>query len=146
MNRKTQLAAALLAGSLAATAIIMPAAADTDDFFGHWSNANPNTRDITRVVIGANRDGPVLRVYGSCQPAECEWGKVEASVYTSTVSGNPDQDGKVMTGTFDAGFARKLLILRRVDPNRLRYEILNHFKDGSGRSDYYVAGELGRDR
>ncbi len=146
MNRIAKLAAILLAASLAAAAFILPAAADTDDFFGRWSNTNPNTRDITRVEIGAYRDGPALRVYGACTPAECEWGKVEANIYTGTVGGNPYQDGKVMTGSFDAGFARKLLILRRVGPDRLRYEILNHFKDGSGRSDYYVAGELARDR
>ncbi len=52
----------------------------------------------------------------------------------------------MLTGSFDAGFARKLLILRWFGPNRLRYEVLNHFKDGSNRSDYYVSGELTRSR
>jgi hypothetical protein len=138
--------AAMAAGALLAAALTLPAVAETDDFFGTWSNVNRDTRDITSITINADKHGPNMHVFGRCHPDDCDWGKVEAFIYTNTVGGDPFRDGQVLTGAYNSGFARKLVILRRLSEYRLRYEVLNHFTDGSNRSDYYTSGELARER
>jgi hypothetical protein len=133
--------ASILACALLASAAGQ-AAAGPEKLLGTWSNENPNARDISSILIEEGSGGVVLRVFGKCHPADCDWGAAQGHLYAHGVSGDPYGDPKVVTARFDAGFAEQQLILHIIDGGRLHYELLNHFKDGSGRSDYAVAGDL----
>ncbi len=60
---------------------------------GIWINADPNTRDITKIVVSGN--GTSVRVYGSCSPTDCDWGNVALT----------DKGNKTYSAVFESSFA-----------------------------------------
>jgi hypothetical protein len=131
------LVSALLAVTAAGWAMAGP-----EKLLGRWSNENPNARDVSSILIKEGPGGPVLQVFGKCHPTDCDWGTAPAHLYTHGVSGDPHRDLVAITAHFDAGFAEQQIIIHIIDDGHLHYEVLNHFKDGSGRSHYAISGEL----
>jgi len=134
---------ALLAASLlCAVGAAGSASADMGDFLGNWVNQDLDTSGITHVVITPIGPARVsIHVFGQCHPTDCDWGVVEGHSYFSGVSSG---DVIMVTGTFNAGFARKFLIFRRARGERLEFEALTEFRDNSGRQDYDMNGKLVR--
>jgi hypothetical protein len=143
--RKTELwkRAGLFAATLCgALGIASAASADVSDLLGNWVNSDSATTGVTRMVVspaGPNRVR--IRVFGQCHPSDCDWGEVVAHSYFD--SAGSDHVKSVMA-VFDQGFARRTIVLRERMGDRLGFEILTDFTDGSGRRDYDMSGRLDR--
>lgn len=132
--RSGVIAAALLTVGLFAA----PAVADTHDFFGNWVNNDANGNDITRIVVRPAGPGQLaVRVFARCYPTDCDWGTVPGHGYVDTFT---QHDVRIVTATFNPGFARTLLILRASPGGDLRIQALTEFLDNSGRTDYEYRG------
>jgi len=118
------------------------ASAHINDFVGNWTNADRDTSGITRVEVTRAGARLNIRVFGQCTPRDCDWGAVRANIYADSVGGNLVNDAAVISGTFNAGFAEKFVVLREVRNDMLAYEVYTNFTDRSGRSDYYMRGRL----
>lgn len=127
-------------GGLAAT----PASAHINDFVGNWVNNDSDTSGITRVVVTRAGSHLTVRVFGQCHPVDCDWGTDNADIYTAAVGDNVVQGAKMVVARFNAGFAKKMVILRQAQGDDLRFEALTNFTDSSGRSDYAMTGRLHR--
>ena len=118
-------------------------ATPNSELLGNWTNIDSNTRSITRVKIdfacsdvvlcdtnghcSQDYTGFVIRVYGACQPTNCDWGQANAEVYKLP--------GEVLTAYYNQGFAQRNL-LANVNSGQLWLITDTHFTDQSGRSDY----------
>lgn len=129
--------AATLFGALG---IAGAASADVSDFVGNWVNTDSDTSGVTRMVVtpaGPNRVR--VQVFGQCHPTDCDWGQVVAHSYFDNAGSN---HVKSVMAVFDQGFARRTIVLRERFGERLGFEILTDFTDGSGRRDYDMTGRL----
>src|SRR5690242_12878974 len=130
MSRIVKYAAALAAAAFAIAGLAPAAFADIGDFIGAWTNADPNTAGITRVVI--KHAGPhqvSVHVFGRCHPNDCDWGTVQGHAYTEG-AGSPEV--KSIVAQFNSGFATDQIILHKA-PGGLRMDLFVAFNDGSGR-------------
>jgi hypothetical protein len=97
-----------------------------NDFLGQWTNRDPNTNGITKVVIRDVRGQVMVRAWGACTPDPCDWGE-------TTMRGT----GAVRYATWNPGFAIESQTFRLFDGiDGLRIETHTHFTDNSGRPDY----------
>lgn len=129
--RKTIFGAMVLTVLLTAGA----ARADIDRFRGRWVNTDADTRGITKLAVRVRGSKIRVRVFGQCQPRDCDWGLVRARAYGSGVSSDAFATARVVSARFRQSFARRLLILRVGRGGRLRVRLLTRFTDGSGRND-----------
>lgn len=140
MSLKFMCAALALMGALAFGA---PVQADTSDLVGNWVNTDSDTSGITRIVVTpAGGNHVKVQVFGQCQPTDCDWGVVEGKSYFDSVSSNHVHS---VMARFNSGFANTIVILRDIVGDRLAFEVLTDFTDGSGRRDYDMNGRLQRD-
>lgn len=127
---------AIIASVLCAAA----AHAGIEDFYGHWENTARDAGGLTHLVInpdGGNRVS--IRAYGNCHPVECNWGLVQGKSYAS----DPHASGvDSILAVFNAGLARREIVLRVAARGRLSFEMLTEFPDGSGPRDFAVRGTL----
>jgi hypothetical protein len=132
----------LAAALVALSALISSARADVSDFVGSWTNTDPATSGITRVVVSPAGGNHVnVQVFGACHPTDCDWGTVAGHSY---VEDPGSTDVRSVAARFNPGFASELIILRKAGGSDLRFEVLTDFADGSGRRDYDMSGHLTR--
>ena len=128
---------------LAAMVLLVGVArAEAPEFYGNWENAGHDESGITHVVISpAGGNDASVRVYGDCHPVECNWGLVEGRAYT----GDP-QSGTVesIVAELNFGFAHREIIFRKAGKDRLSFEVLTDFTDGSEKHDFDTTGMLRR--
>jgi hypothetical protein len=135
------LAASLTCGLVAVT----PASASVASLSGNWTNDDPNTRGITEILVSPAGGTKVhVRVFGECEPKDCDWGEANGATYSPGVSGNAVNDAVAVTTGYQQGFARRLVILREAGPDHLRFEVFSAFEDGSGRNSYIMSGSMHR--
>jgi hypothetical protein len=106
---------------------------------GRWTNADPNTRSITRVTLRFVCQDQVLNgqpfppgppwyvhLWGRCHPTDCDWGEVGAT-----------QSGGTIHAFYDQGFARRdvWIHMSLFRPGQLWVAIHTDFADPS-RPDY----------
>lgn len=106
-------------------------------FFGVWFNTNRASGGIVKVELTLRDDRLILHAYGaptvlSSKPSD--WGKVEAQSF-ATQDGSFEDEG--FTARYDFGFMESFLAANQ-KRGILVIASYNHFKDGSGRSDYYA--------
>jgi len=130
----------LLLALLAAASL--PAA--TRDFTGTWVNADPTTRSITRVRVSRSPDSIYVQAWGQCSPRDCDWGRVTARAYSSSVSTSPQRDAHTLVASFRSGASRKQLVLTLDDDQQLRGELMTVFTDSSDRSRHASTVKLRR--
>ena len=79
-----------MAGVAVATAAPASALCATPPMTGNWRNIDPNTRSVTRIVVGFNCGDQILcdtnghctggesyyttHPFGKCHPTDCDWG------------------------------------------------------------------------
>jgi hypothetical protein len=137
---KTARICALTAALLSAGGLTGPAAADVSDFLGDWHNVDSDTSGVTHIVVTpAGGNQVTIRVFGQCDPNDCDWGARPGHSYTENPSSH---DVRSITAFFNAGFANKLIVLRRAPGGDMRFEVMTDFTDGSGREDYDMTGKL----
>lgn len=110
--------------------------ASVNQFKGTWTNTDPDTRGITKIVITQQGSALRMHAWGQCQPEDCDWGKVPAFIYAPSVSSNMMQTGRVMTANYKTGFSETLVVVKPAGKNRLKAETFTRFTDGSNRSNY----------
>jgi hypothetical protein len=119
----------LLAGGLVAHAQL-------DLFTGTWTNIDPNTGGVTKLVINASGSNVTVHAWGACEPEDCDWGEVEGYAYGPSVSADLVSEAEAITALFDPGFSQTIMVIHPVGGDRLEAETLTRFTDSSGRSNY----------
>ena len=111
---------------------------------GTWVNVNAASRSVKQVVVAPTRDGAVsVDAFGSCSPTLCEWGRVPAIVYGSSVSSTTGTTfqarQRFLSGSTE--WSRTSLVghvYATTAGLRLSLKELTVFEDGSGRHNYFV--------
>ena len=149
MKRHLPLLAGVAVGIVAATLSLSAAPAPDHDLLcitpleaGNWTNADPNTRSLTRVDLRfvcqdqiLNGElyppGPAwyMHLLGKCHPTDCDWGEVGAQRLESDH----------IYATYSHGFARRWVYARmsQYRPGQLWVYLYTDFTDPS-RPDYEV--------
>jgi hypothetical protein len=100
---------------------------------GGWVNTNPGTRGIVKLTIGAPGTPTTVHLFGACTPTPCDWGTVRGVAYSTDV-------GSSRAVSFTALYAfpfKDTFVAGHLEGQLLILELFNHFKDNSGRFDYY---------
>ena len=111
---------------------------------GTWVNVNPSSNSVKQVVVSPTRLGNVVvDAFGACSPSYCEWGKVPAIVYGTSVSSTAGAIFQTNQQFLSAGteWSRTTLLGEVVKTRvglRLKLRELTVFEDGSGRKNYEV--------
>lgn len=125
----------------AAQASPVPPKADSI-LFGTWINTNAASNSVKQVVVSPTRVGNVtVDAFGACTPTYCEWGKVPAIVYGTSVSAASGAAFQTNQRFLSAGteWSRTTLLgqVVRTDAGpRLNLREMTIFEDGSGRKNY----------
>jgi len=101
---------------------------------GTWINSNPDTNGIARLVISESSDNLSLQVYAVGPDRLIDWGTTVVNVFTSTPS---SRLAAGFTCVYDFGFVETRL-QGMIMKGLLVLAQLHHFKDESGRVDYFV--------
>lgn len=106
---------------------------DTSPFVGTWLTTNKATRGIVRMEV-TDEDGTLLiRTFGACSPAPCDWGIVKASVFADGIDSTT---GLAFSVAYDFGFMQSDL-QAKIKKGVLVVASFNRFKDDSGRANYF---------
>ena len=119
---------------------------------GTWVNYDANTRGITQLMFrlecrdasATNCSGGIcsttsavsshyfIRLYGSCYPADCDWGEVEGQALTGSLDG-------WYYFHYDQGYAKRYVYVQTYAawPGWLRLWVWTDFTDPS-RADYAI--------
>jgi hypothetical protein len=116
------------------TAIEIPAASlDLAILLGDWRNTNADGR-IARIVCRGREDGRMdVQVSGRTPTGTNDWGTVAAPVYSFTFESN---EAGAFNAVFDLGY-EAVHLQANVKAGVLVVASFNHFKDQSGRSNYF---------
>ena len=98
------------------------------DFAGEWTNKNPKTSGITRVLIEQRLDKLIVQAWGACRPIDCDWGATQ-TLASAASSGTIQVE---WTTNFDTVNAT----LTIGEDQQLEVKTKTHFTDSSGRPDY----------
>lgn len=94
-------------------------------FIGDWKNSDIFTGGIVKAVVRGDSKGPIIHLFGSCQPTYCDWGEINTNYSTGEIHGR-----------YIFGFATNDVVLSLTPDNRLKIVDFTHFTDESGRKDY----------
>jgi len=129
-----RIASAMCVASLLASAV--PAsAAGLASFVGTWTNNDPATRGIVKIVITLKGTTLIVQPFGACVPTACDWGARAAIAYAPNVSAPVPTTANAATATFPASFKNDILTLTP-EGSQLSVGDYTQFTDGSGRSNY----------
>ena len=113
---------------------------------GEWINIDPNTPNITKVIITIENNELSISAFGRCSPTDCEWGKVKAHEIAASIDDNDnilpfdylhaiwEIDGKSKN---DITVIMKITIETGPKP-KLHIDYTTIFNDNSERSDYHL--------
>jgi hypothetical protein len=107
---------------------------DTSPLVGVWVNSNPDSNGIARLLMSESGGNLSLQVQGIGPTGLIDWGVADVSVFTSSPSSNL---GTGFACRYDFGFVETRL-LGMILKGLLVLAELHHFKDDSGRVDYFV--------
>lgn len=113
------------------------AMAQPADFLGTWVNTNSNTRGITKLVVQKTAANNLqIRVFGQCQPQDCDWGETGLTTYGKSVQ---DSDHTGATASYRKSFANTLLTMELNPRSRslLNLNSFTEFTDRSNRQNYF---------
>lgn len=100
---------------------------------GTWINTNRTARGIVKVILAVDEGKLIVNAFGACDPSPCNWGKTTATVFDKEIS---FPESMALSAFYDFGFMETYL-LAHVKLGVLVIAKFDHFKDGSGRSNYF---------
>ena len=115
---------------------------DLADYIGVWHNSDPNTRGISRLWLHTEGSALQLQVWGSCTPADCDWGSANATAFERGVSSAPGKDVRSVEANFKTNFSEVKVTLSLEQKGKLTASYATHFTDNSGRSDFENSDSL----
>jgi len=101
---------------------------------GSWINFDRNTRGIIRIVLASNDEKLRVHTFGACSPEPCDWGTVPATAFAESASAS---EAVGFRAFYDFGFLGTMLAAY-LNKRLLVVDAYNQFKDGSGRSQYFL--------
>ena len=101
---------------------------------GTWINTNPDTNGVARMVIAETNGKVSLQVYAIGPEGLIDWGAADVVVFAATPK---SRVGAGFTCRFDFGFAEAQL-QAMIMKGLIVLALVHHFKDQSGRVDYFV--------
>lgn len=101
---------------------------------GTWINFDRNTRGIIRIVLTGEAGKLRVWTFGACSPEPCDWGTVPAEAFAESVSAS---EAVGFRAFYDFGFLETMLAAY-LNKRLLVVDAYNQFKDGSGRSQYFL--------
>ena len=110
-------------------------AVDKSYFIGNWMNVDQGTRGLRAIQIGQQNNQMMMRAWGACSPNPCKWGYVNVSLLAPNGS---SQDVSAATAVFTTNFNVTRVTMRPSVAGMLELELVSHFTDNSGRSDYIL--------
>lgn len=136
MSRFVRIVLTLAFGVASLTAVASATRTDAHsnvgEFVGEWANDDSATNSVTRIVIGASGGWFLVYGYGRCTPSECDWAAgVGGPLRLPLSDGN---DGRLDVH-WDFGFKDTFQTITLTAPGRVTVIELDHYKDGSGRTD-----------
>lgn len=101
-----------------------PVGPGIDDFVGNWVNIDPDASGMTRLIIEKVDDELVtFHGYGSCVPADCDWGVIRVPFALPALVGVYSFDYK------------KTQIAVSLSGDQLLAEVFDDYTEADGRSD-----------
>ena len=73
---------------------------EMDMLFGTWDNVNPNTGQISRIVVSTENEQLLLHAYGKLENGELDWGTTICEVFSSNVT-SPTIEGFICHFNFN---------------------------------------------
>jgi hypothetical protein len=129
-------AALALALSVVNPALATPPTGLTN-LVGTWTNVNPTTGGIVKIVITSEPTGLKIQTFGACSPTPCDHGKISAAPFSKSV-GSSFASG--LSGEYDFGFSKMLVTAQRTTSfdggTFLELETRTRFAPGDTRYDY----------
>jgi len=107
---------------------------DPSPLVGTWVNFDSGTGGISSLELVREGSRLLVRVQGACERSSCEWGEVEGSLFASDVTAKQAVGFKAF---YDFGFM-EILLAAYLNRRLLVVDSYNTFKDGSGRSRYFL--------
>jgi len=101
---------------------------------GTWLNSNPDTNGIVRLIASESEGKVSVQVYAVGSEGLIDWGVTDVTLFAATPA------SRVCAGfacRYDFGFVETRL-QGMIMKGLLVLAQLHHFKDGSGRADYFV--------
>jgi hypothetical protein len=117
---------------------VQPAAS----LLGTW-NSTSQDGGIATIVAGTNPDGSLnVHAFGTCSPANCDLGAVNAIMYATSDTATP---GTTFLAPYSFGFENDLLSgTVNADGNTLTVSTYTEFTDGGGRGNYMMTDTFTR--
>jgi hypothetical protein len=84
--------------------------ADQQDYIGEWTNVDPNTSGLTRLILFNDGDTWKIHAWGKCHTEDCDWKTVDLHILGSSVS---DKSFKSGFAIWDQGFATRYITLSK---------------------------------
>jgi hypothetical protein len=109
-------------------------AIDLSPLAGTWVNFDRKTQGIARIVVTGGNIGLRVHAFGACSPEPRDWGAVPASAFAGSVSAS---HAVGFCAFYDLGFVETMLAAY-LNKRLLVVDAYNQFRDGSGRSRYFL--------
>src|SRR5215471_1542404 len=79
---------------------------DPTPLVGTWLNTDKATPGIVKLILSARDGALVVRAFGACDPSPCDWGEVDAVVYSGGVDSN---EGMAFTAHYRFDFLETII-------------------------------------
>jgi hypothetical protein len=109
-------------------------AIDLSPLWGTWINFDKKSRGTARIILALQNDGLQVHAFGAYSPELCDWGTVPATAFTESVSA---KNAIGFRAIYDFGFLETMLAAY-LNKRLLVVDSYNRFRDGSGRSQYFL--------
>jgi hypothetical protein len=103
---------------LSLMALLQFSPASADKLTGTWLNRDPATMGITQIVITAGNGALRVYAWGSCVPADCDWGAAEVGLKEGTP-----------TAVFNQGPITTTMYLVRLPNDKLFVSYKSHYAE-----------------
>ena len=113
-----------------------------DGVIGTWTNVDDGTRGITQIQISQGPDGHHIQAWGSCVPADCDWGRTDLDLLGSSVNG-PTVDYAV--GSWNPGWKEATITVAFRGTHGKIVDFYNVYTDNTNRENmhqrYWLSNE-----
>jgi hypothetical protein len=107
---------------------------DPSPLLGTWINFDKTTRGTARVILSRHGDELQLHTFGAGSPETHDWGTVPATAFAGSVSASRAVGFRAH---YDFGFL-ETMVAAYLNQRLLVFDTYNQFRDGSGRSPYFL--------
>lgn len=113
---------------------------------GEWTNINPKTPNLTKLIISYESNEFSIEAFGNCTPTDCEWGNVKAHEIAASI----DIDFNILPfdyllaiWEFDGQIKNAMTKIMKIEIEtgpkpKLHIETISLFNDNRESSEYHL--------